>query len=101
MFFFSSRRRHTRFDCDWSSDVCSSDLPVAVVAGASRSPVEGLLAAGDRARWRHQLADSDSAVLYSAAALCLLRQALRPAGAGWLAAGLRGAQRVTRQAVLT
>src|SRR2546427_2127035 len=29
-FFFSSRRRHTRFDCDWSSDVCSSDLsPIA------------------------------------------------------------------------
>src|SRR2546430_13374798 len=28
-FFFSSRRRHTRFDCDWSSDVCSSDLPRA------------------------------------------------------------------------
>src|SRR5256886_4905449 len=27
-FFFSSRRRHTRFDCDWSSDVCSSDLAV-------------------------------------------------------------------------
>src|SRR2546430_3942965 len=26
LFFFSSRRRHTRFDCDWSSDVCSSDL---------------------------------------------------------------------------
>src|SRR5256886_13652794 len=24
--FVSSRRRHTRFDCDWSSDVCSSDL---------------------------------------------------------------------------
>src|SRR3989475_2225410 len=28
-FFFSSRRRHTRFDCDWSSDVCSSDLTPA------------------------------------------------------------------------
>src|SRR5256886_8844955 len=28
-FFFSSRRRHTRFDCDWSSDVCSSDLVTA------------------------------------------------------------------------
>src|SRR2546430_2823580 len=27
-FFFSSRRRHTRFDCDWSSDVCSSDLSI-------------------------------------------------------------------------
>src|SRR3989338_3459859 len=25
-FFFSSRRRHTRWNCDWSSDVCSSDL---------------------------------------------------------------------------
>src|SRR5256886_5369136 len=34
-FFFSSRRRHTRFDCDWSSDVCSSDLasPEAALAG--------------------------------------------------------------------
>src|SRR5712692_4036751 len=25
-FLFSSRRRHTRWNCDWSSDVCSSDL---------------------------------------------------------------------------
>src|SRR5690606_39527370 len=29
-FFFSSRRRHTRFSRDWSSDVCSSDLVQAV-----------------------------------------------------------------------
>src|SRR2546430_10575878 len=29
-FFFSSRRRHTRFDCDWSSDVCSSDLALGI-----------------------------------------------------------------------
>src|SRR5438132_9779018 len=29
-FFFSSRRRHTRSLCDWSSDVCSSDLFVTV-----------------------------------------------------------------------
>src|SRR2546430_9448304 len=29
--FFSSRRRHTRFDCDWSSDVCSSDLSERVL----------------------------------------------------------------------
>src|SRR6266487_6972519 len=28
-FFFSSRRRHTRWTGDWSSDVCSSDLPRA------------------------------------------------------------------------
>src|SRR5207302_7244355 len=31
-FFFSSRRRHTRFSRDWSSDVCSSDLIVAATA---------------------------------------------------------------------
>src|SRR3989440_7023385 len=30
LFFFSSRRRHTRSDRDWSSDVCSSDLAAAV-----------------------------------------------------------------------
>src|SRR5689334_11206961 len=29
-FFFSSRRRHTRWNCDWSSDVCSSDLTLAI-----------------------------------------------------------------------
>src|SRR5690606_41167008 len=29
LFFFSSRRRHTRFSRDWSSDVCSSDLKIA------------------------------------------------------------------------
>src|SRR5688572_30919170 len=38
-FFFSSRRRHTRFDCDWSSDVCSSDLGRRRGAAVSRQPV--------------------------------------------------------------
>src|SRR5207237_7178559 len=37
MFFFSSRRRHTMFKCDWSSDVCSSDL----VANAGNSSTPG------------------------------------------------------------
>src|SRR5689334_24048030 len=32
LFFFSSRRRHTRWNCDWSSDVRSSDLVVVVAA---------------------------------------------------------------------
>src|SRR5690606_41046482 len=38
-FFFSSRRRHTRFSRDWSSDVCSSDLPssLSFLYPASRS----------------------------------------------------------------
>src|SRR5256885_6604569 len=34
-FFFSSRRRHTRLQGDWSSDVCSSDLGFAEQAFAS------------------------------------------------------------------
>src|SRR2546430_8306779 len=41
-FFFSSRRRHTRFDCDWSSDVCSSDLRSTTALArrcAARRPV--------------------------------------------------------------
>src|SRR3990167_5522694 len=38
--FLSSRRGHTRFDCDWSSDVCSSDL--VVVASCSPRTHEGL-----------------------------------------------------------
>src|SRR2546430_1811887 len=45
LFFVSSRRRHTRFDCDWSSDVCSSDLAVAF-----RLPAHaGLLMGGQKA----------------------------------------------------
>src|SRR5256886_9544812 len=41
IFFFSSRRRHTRFDCDWSSDVCSSDLCVGPVGLPGRRHVDG------------------------------------------------------------
>src|SRR5256886_17008053 len=42
-FFFSSRRRHTRFDCDWSSDVCSSDLVVEGELGAQHlREIEGV-----------------------------------------------------------
>src|SRR2546430_11833696 len=52
LFFFSSRRRHTRFDCDWSSDVCSSDLdPDSSQAGlrrADRSVVSRSAAAAAR-----------------------------------------------------
>src|SRR2546430_11289580 len=38
-FFFSSRRRHTRFDCDWSSDVCSSDLSTVIGQGIPSMPI--------------------------------------------------------------
>src|SRR5438046_9587427 len=43
-FFFSSRRRHTRLVSDWSSDVCSSDLPDA--ATGKRAPETAALAGG-------------------------------------------------------
>src|SRR5215210_8293225 len=46
-FFFSSRRRHTRYIGDWSSDVCSSDLDVAVVCwllGSARGTAEEVTA---------------------------------------------------------
>src|SRR3712207_7980114 len=48
-FFFSSRRRHTRYWHDWSSDVCSSDLAHLfdlVLGGAAAGRLEGRLAGG-------------------------------------------------------
>src|SRR2546426_7295350 len=58
-FFFSSRRRHTRFQGDWSSDVCSSDLgytAVLLVARGQRTRrlwvIEGTIDYGTGNRWR-------------------------------------------------
>src|SRR5258706_3967238 len=42
VFFFSSRRRHTRLVSDWSSDVCSSDLPYSFGLDAPWSADEKL-----------------------------------------------------------
>src|SRR5690606_40169999 len=67
--FFSSRRRHTRFSRDWSSDVCSSDLLASFAL-----PVAATLAMGV-VGWlvQQQLADADPllrlAVTIGAAAL--------------------------------
>src|SRR4029077_21292842 len=42
--FFSSRRRHTRFKCDWSSDVCSSDLvPFSAVKSFEKADMRRVL----------------------------------------------------------
>src|SRR3712207_8283272 len=50
-FFFSSRRRHTRYWRDWSSDVCSSDLPryEALTIPAVVEHLEGIVGELDRA----------------------------------------------------
>src|SRR6476661_4976566 len=53
-FFFSSSRRHTRFKCDWSSDVCSSDLQVGNVNTGASDPMREVCAAGKAAgAWVH------------------------------------------------
>src|SRR6266498_4051751 len=44
VFFFSSRRRHTRCGRDWSSDVCSSDLPLIETLCAALAPRRMMLA---------------------------------------------------------
>src|SRR5438477_11780276 len=51
-FFFSSRRRHTRLTCDWSSDVCSSDLGVhrLDLVGARDVPAGGSTPRDTRSR---------------------------------------------------
>src|SRR3712207_7270186 len=48
LFFFSSRRRHTRYWRDWSSDVCSSDLPGRLFV--KRDDVNGLGGGGNKVR---------------------------------------------------
>src|SRR3712207_8186764 len=50
VFFFSSRRRHTRYWRDWSSDVCSSDLAAAARGCAARLPPPRRRPAGRRER---------------------------------------------------
>src|SRR2546426_12487809 len=53
LFFFSSRRRHTRLQGDWSSDVCSSDLDDLHVPPRQLGDVPGR----DRGRVRERLAE--------------------------------------------
>src|SRR5439155_9328488 len=52
-FFFSSRRRHTRWPRDWSSDVCSSDLSVNLLWQMNGTSVssQGAIAAMPDANW--------------------------------------------------
>src|SRR5256885_9710004 len=52
-FFFLSIRRHTRLQCDWSSDVCSSDLPLGV-ADTRSAQARVYLTRGDLERARDE-----------------------------------------------
>src|SRR5438067_13591449 len=63
MFFFSSRRRHTRSKRDWSSDVCSSDLPVGGERFGSALAQVNAAAESFTAHWVETLARNSSRVL--------------------------------------
>src|SRR2546426_7866676 len=71
LFFFSSRRRHTRLQGDWSSDVCSSDLYpnhllIASMGSFSESlPVSATVYPAARARCREAFLDRKSTRLNS------------------------------------
>src|SRR5690606_41046703 len=93
LFFFSSRRRHTRFSRDWSSDVCSSDLvrrqvpvgdTVTVAELAQRMAVKAtevikaLMSLGVMATINQSI-DQDTAVLEIGRASC--RERVEAAGA--------------------
>src|SRR5690625_7874498 len=56
LFFFSSRRRHTRWPRDWSSDVCSSDLVGLTLNLASQPGETGGFSAADHVRVFQQYA---------------------------------------------
>src|SRR5690606_40443609 len=73
---FSSRRRHTRFSRDWSSDVCSSDLVLVPGRRLGRFGAPGVL---DVALSGLRAAD------FSALGVKL---SSRPAGSGWTGPGI-------------
>src|SRR5256886_5934275 len=65
-FFFSSRRRHTRFDCDWSSDVCSSDLNAHMFVGDAYRAQKNLEKAREEYLRGHALEPRNAVLLVKA-----------------------------------
>src|SRR5690606_40097787 len=64
-FFFSSRRRHTRFSRDWSSDVCSSDLWDLYERGVIASRYGYSLAVYDGAAYFYAAAESEDPAAFA------------------------------------
>src|SRR5690606_40107884 len=78
-FFFSSRRRHTSFSRDWSSDVCSSDLTFCCSTeekGVSASGPALFACAGGLAGWDSRLGTDSALIKASLLAMPLSMQAL-------------------------
>src|SRR2546430_7555875 len=72
---FSSRRRHTRFDCDWSSDVCSSDLLVTLVAAVELEGPGTVLGVLASTRIFHYAIERDELGYHNPSHVILLLQA--------------------------
>src|SRR5699024_11331327 len=87
LFFFSSRRRHTRSKRDWSSDVCSSDLPGKKDDIVYRYPLWRAISDGYVKQpvlvYRNSGYDSEERQLQDAMSLLALKE---KAYAGWRAA---------------
>src|SRR5208337_2589904 len=67
-FFFSSRRRHTRYIGDWSSDVCSSDLDLIVFPSASEiRPDMGVKLVSIQGRYRSGINAEEASAMVEAA----------------------------------
>ena len=80
-FFFSSRRRHTRFTSDWSSDVCSSDLPTLQLFEVRDHPQRGVSTSGPAGREERTSGEFRSVViLRSAMHISELSQVRMPKG---------------------
>src|SRR3712207_7143543 len=78
-FFFSSRRRHTRYWRDWSSDVCSSDLVAAAAdtaLGSTRNHPSGVCVCLPRAIYKRRMSDQTD-VLQGTLDLLVLRTLAR------------------------
>src|SRR5690625_318185 len=78
LFYFSSRRRHTRWPRDWSSDVCSSDLEAMVTVDQAPAGHDG------RARyWAAYLDDRHAEMLAACGQETRALRAARRARDGW------------------
>src|SRR5690606_39695707 len=84
LFFFSSRRRHTRFSRDWSSDVCSSDLNSSLEFSTLKRTVEFMVTTvGGTSFGSTTSARSSSASSWSLPGIELPRSEERRVGKEW------------------
>src|SRR5256885_5589049 len=101
-FFFSSRRRHTRLQGDWSSDVCSSDLPGPAGPRAHGADA-GAVTAAAKKKQKKEKADRKSTRLNSShlvisyAVFCLKKKNNISTDPAYTALGALRPQRRTRR----